>query len=161
MTATTQSVRRGIQKVNNTVMLLAYLNSNQTALTASSWNKINLGKVLYDVGKNWDTSLFKFTAPVTGLYKIQAHGVFTSVIATHQYGVAIYQNGSAVKKAYSHSSTTDDVSASASMELFLKQNDTIELYMNPVAGANTVAALSGSVFTSISIRLVTKEGIKQ
>jgi hypothetical protein len=66
-------------------MALAYLNANQSALTAGSGNKINLDKIVYDVGNNYDTTNHKFIVPVRGLYRIEAFVAFTSVIASHQY----------------------------------------------------------------------------
>lgn len=161
MTATTQSVRKGINKINNIVMTSAYMSTNQSSLTNNSWTKLNLNTVSYDVGSNFDTTNHKFIAPVTGLYRIRGVVHFTSVIATKQYGAALYKNGSAIKYAFGHSSTTDDISIPVDTEVFLKQNDYIELFANPNAGASTVAALSGSQYTSLIVRLITKEGIRQ
>jgi len=158
---TQKSIRTAIQKVNNTVMVYAYKNADQTGLTASSWNKLSLDKVVYDAGQNYDTTQHKFIAPVTGLYKIRGSVSFTSVIATKAYQVALYKNGSALKYEAGHSSTADDVSVPIEIEVFLQADDYIELYANPLAGANTVAAKSGSAYTTLTIRLITKEGIRQ
>lgn len=161
MTATTQSVRKGINKINNIVMASAYLSSNQSSLANNSFTKLNLNSVVYDVGSNYDTTNHKFIAPVTGFYRIRAVVFFTSAIATKQYKAAIYKNGSVYKQASGHSSTTDDISVAVDAEIFLKQNDYIELFANPNVGASTVAALSGTQYTSLEVRLITKEGIRQ
>lgn len=156
------SVRKHIVKTNQNAAAFAYLTSNQSSLANNTFTKIALNAVLYDLGSNYDaTTNHRFTAPVAGLYRVRGIVHFTSVIATKQYASAIYQNGAEIKRAQSHSSTTDDFSVPVDTEVFLKQNDYIELFANPNVGASTVAALSGSKFTALIVRLITKEGIRQ
>ena len=163
MTAITSSVRKGIIKTNQTVMTSAYLSTNQASLNGSMWTKLLLNTILYDVGLNYDTANHKFVTPVTGFYHLQASVHFTSVITAKRYIAALYQNGTAIKYEYGHSNGTNDISVIVEADVFLKQNDYIELFANPDVGSgtNTVAALSGSLYTTLTARLVTKEGIKQ
>lgn len=163
MTTTSQSVRKAIPKINNTVMLSAYKASNQSSLNGNAWNKINLDSVIFDVGSNFDTSTFKFTAPVTGLYRIKGVVYFTSVIATHRYLTALYKNGIAFVYSAGHSSLAEDLSVAVDALVFLTANDYIELYAQPVVGGgvNTVAATGGAGYSTLTARLETKEGIKQ
>lgn len=161
MTNTQQSVRKTIPKINNVVEAYAYLGSNQTALTGNSWNKINLNTVLYDAGKNFDTALHKFVVPVAGLYSIKGVVHFTSVTVDIKYMTAIYKNGVAIKYAYQHAALVADVSVLAETEVFLEENDYIELFAQPAVGTNGVAAVSSSEYTSLITRLITKEGIRQ
>lgn len=159
MTTTSTSVRKHIPKLVNIAFCSAYLSSDQASLGANSWDKINLNTTVYDVGSNFDTTNHKFVAPVTGLYKIKGIVHFTAITATKLYQSAIYQNGSAVAYAKQHSSTTDDISVTVETEIFLTQNDYVELYANP--NPSGCSAKSGIGYTRLEIRLVTKEGIKQ
>lgn len=161
---TTQTVRKSIQKTVSNVACRAYRLTDQADLTDNSWNKINLNAVSYDLGGNFDTTNFKFVVPVTGLYKVVAKVHFTaaSVIANKSYGVGFYVNGALKNSAWEHiGSSTDQVTAQTSDEIFLHVNDYIEMYADPIVGASTVDVLSGENFTSLSIRLITKEGIRQ
>lgn len=161
MSTTQQSVRKAIPKLNNTVLLYAYKAANQSALTGNSWNKINLDTVSYDAGKNFDTTNYKFTAPMNALYRIKASVFFTTVTTATKYLAAIYKNGSAIKYEAAHAGLADDLSVELEIEVFLNTNDYIELYAEPALGANTVAAKGGIEYTFLNIRLVTKEGIRQ
>jgi len=51
----------------NRPQALAYRSTAQSFL-ASTWTKINLNAVRYNIGGNFNTSNGRFTAPVTGLY---------------------------------------------------------------------------------------------
>lgn len=159
--ATQKSYRKHITKKIDVVFALAYLSANQTALTAGSANKINMTQLSFDVAASYDTTNHRFVAPVRGLYRLKGFVMFTSVIATHQYIASLYVNGAEYLSAKNHASTTDDLSVSVETEVFLNENDYVELYANPNAGANTVAALSGLKGTQLMVRLITKEGIRQ
>lgn len=163
MSTTRESVRTIRKKVVERVACRVYLSGNQADLTAGSWNKVNFNTRDYDLGLNFDTTLFKFVVPVTGLYKISAlvHFVPASVIATRDYGVAIYKNGVAISYNYSQSSVASDMAAGVEDEVFLLKDDEIEIYANPDAGANTVDVLSGLTNSRVVIRLITKEGTRQ
>jgi hypothetical protein len=160
---TTQSVRTAISKQVETVMLRVYLSANQTNLTSSSWNKINLNVADYDTGNNFDIINHIFTAPVTGLYKIHGFVYLFNLISGRENIIGIYKNGVLVSASGLQSSSTIAMSISCLDELFLQVGDTIELYANPdVSGAaNTVDVASASTSTRLIIRLITKEGIRQ
>lgn len=161
MTTTTESVRVTRRKPIERVALRVYLSSDQSDLTAGTWNKILFATVDYDFGLNFASN--KFTVPVTGLYKISAKVLFTpaSVIATKDYGIAIYKNGGAVSYNYSQASVAGDMAVLINDELLLKKDDYIEIFANPDVAANTVDVLSGIANTSLNVRLITKEGIRQ
>ena len=163
MTATTQSVRKSIKKKLDNAIARAYLSSGQNDLTANSWNKINLNAVSYDLGGNYDTSLFKFTAPVTGLYRLEGAVHFSSLENSKTYGAAIYVNGSAKKISYKDTNSgANQLAVNVSDEVYLQKDAYVELYANPVnAAGNGVDVVSGEVNTSLICRLVTKEGIRQ
>jgi hypothetical protein len=161
MATTTESVRIGRKKDLERVYARAYLGSNQDNLTNGNWTKINLNTLDKDLGGNFDTATGKFIVPVTGLYIIIINVQFTGVVTDSRYAIAIYNNASSIRENSAHSSNTNDLSMSIVHEVFLRANDEVELYAQSNSGDNTVDVLAGSKYTSLSARLVTKEGTRQ
>lgn len=162
--ATIQKVRKGIKKGLETVAARVYLNGNQTDLTDNSFVKIDFDSKDYDLGGNFNTVDSKFVVPVTGLYRVSAklHFVTGTVIADKSYGIGIYVNGVLKSSAYEHiGGSTDEASIETTEELYLNVDDYIEVYAKSIAGASTVDVLSGRNFSSLTVRLITKEGIRQ
>ena len=164
MASTTQKVRVAIQKGLENVACRVYRGTDQNDLTDNTWMKINLNTKSYDLGGNFNTTTFKFIAPITGLYRIHAKIHFTtaSVVAEKTYAVGFYLNAALKSSSYEHiGASTDEVSVETTEELYLAVNAEIEMYAKVIAGVSTVDVLSGENFTSLTIRLITKEGIRQ
>lgn len=160
---TSQSVRTAVKKVTESVALRVYLSAQQQNLTGNAWNKINLNTIDYDLGGNFDTTLFKAVIPVTGLYSISGAIKYTSVIADHRYYIAIYKNNSSIREFPVQASVSEDLGVLCYDEFFLRKDDVIELYGSPQVGGgvDTVDVEPGSKATTLTIRLITKEGIRQ
>ena len=165
MAVTEESVRVHRRLPIEGVACRAFLSANQENITSSAWVKVNLNLVDYDLGKNFDTSLYKFTVPVTGLYHIIGQVYFSSsgVQADKRYLVGIYKNGSIIGEASVHASIADNVSVSYGDELYLVKDNYIELYAYTTGTGNTVDILGSATlaYTRLVIRLITKEGIRQ
>lgn len=162
---TAESVRVDPRKVLERVACRAYLSADQSDLTSSSWNKINLGAVTYDLGSNYSTSTYKFTAPVSGLFQIIGQVSFTSgsVQDAKRYGVSVYKNGASICENQALAGVADAVSASVVDEVYLDQNDYLELYAYTTGTGNTVDVDgdTNGTLTFLVVRLITKEGIRQ
>ncbi len=163
MGTSTESVRVSKRKAIERVALRAYLSSAQNDINGDAWNKLLLNAVSYDLGQNYDLIDKKFTAPVTGLYRIEGSVSLSSVVSAKSYGLAIYKNGVSIKNFYQHSGLVSNISVPIADEIFLRQDDYIELYTYPGVGGgvNTVDVVTGTDATHLIIRLVSKEGIRQ
>jgi hypothetical protein len=163
MSTTNQSVRAAIKKTTETVVCRVYLASSQLNLTGDAWNKVNLDTVDYDTGNNFDLVNYKFVAPVTGLYSIKACISATNVVITKRYLLAVYKNGVAMFFGSLGVVDSNVYPFNAMDEIFLQKDDYLELYFYPNVGAgtNTTAVYGGKPYTYITIRLITKEGIRQ
>ena len=165
MTIIQESVRLDKRVFPERISCRAYLTTNQENLTGNSWNKININTIDYSVGLNFNIATYKFTAPVSGLYAIYGcvHFLAASVIADKSYFVSIYKEGVAIADNSATASVAAQLSVSVYTESFLIKDDEIELYAYPEVGggANTVDVLSGTRYTYLICRLITKEGIRQ
>lgn len=161
--ATTESVRIVTKKPIERVAVRAYLTSSQTDLTDTTWVKIILDAVTYDLGGNFNTTTGIFTVPVTGLYHIMGSVHFTaaSAVANKSYGAAIYKNGVILRSSFEHNgSAVTEINSDILDEVYLYEGDTIELYADAIAGVSTVDVANGINSTLLLVRLITKEGIR-
>ena len=97
-------------------------------LTHGSWQLVPFDTTTINTGGHYNTSTYKFVAPVAGLYFF-----YIQLYMAKEGGVrysGIYKNGSAVAKSQVGSSTsTDDGTATATRILELSVNDYIQPYI--------------------------------
>lgn len=166
MTVTEESVRVNPRVVVERVACRVFLNASQADLTADAWNRVAFNAETYDLGLNFDTSLNKFTVPVTGLYRIDCIITFesSSVVANKRYSLAIYVGGVSTIEASNHAGIGEDLTVQIHDEIYLNKDDYLEAYAYPSGiGGNTVD-IKGEATGKASymvLRLVTKEGIRQ
>lgn len=163
MTTTTESVRVTKIKPVERVFARIYIATSQLNLTGNAWNKILINTIDQDLGLNFVVATNRIVIPVTGLYEIIGAVTFTGVIATKRYLMAIYKNGSVIRKSSNQSSLIADITCQCSDRFFLKKNDYIELYGYPEVGGgtDTVDVDGGIDDTILLVRLINKEGIRQ
>ena len=162
MGVSTESIRRDIRKPIERVGCEAYLSADQSDLASGVWTKVSLNTVMYDLGLNFNTTLFKFVIPVTGLYALHGKIDFGNVIANKAYAVGIYVNGVLTIHNYAHiGSATDEVDSYVAHDVYLEKDDYVELYALSLAGVDTVDIGGGMYHTLLGVRLITKEGIRQ
>ena len=166
MAITTESVRRSFKKPIERVACRAFLSADQDNLTSSAWVKVLLASVTYDLGSNFDiTTNNRFIVPVSGLYHVTGKVYFTaaSVQADKNYFVAIYKNGVAVVQANTHASYVEALSVEVNDEIYLEETNYIELYTQTTGTGDSVDVDgdANGLRTSMVIRLITKEGIRQ
>src|SRR3989304_6410120 len=140
MSSVTESVRKDPRIPIERVACRVYLSADQADITSSAWVKVSLNSATYDLGKNFDTTNFKFVVPVSGLYHItgKVYFVAASVQADKNYFVAIYKNNAAIVQANSHASYVEAMSVEVNDEVYLAKNDYVELFTQTTGTGNTV-----------------------
>jgi hypothetical protein len=132
----------------------AYLTAQQNNLTDTAANKINLNGEQYDVGGDFDVANYRFVAPVTGYYQVNAGISLTNVIADKSYYATIQVNGSAYAQAVAHASLIATMIITVSDVVPVTAGQYVELYCTPYCGASTVDVYPGGGFTYMSIHLL-------
>lgn len=132
----------------------AYLGTDQTVAT-DTWTKINLDTETYDIGNNFNTTLKRFIAPVSGYYLILGTLLWKDPVVDKNYYASIYINGSSVAEFLegSYSSWLKGITLDIR---HLNKNDYVELYGFHTSGVDKTA-YSGTVFTYMSIHLLSKD----
>ena len=124
---------------NDVTAFRALLTSNQSSPSAFTWTKIALNNEIIDTKSAYDpTTNYRFTAPVTGYYQLNAGIAYESFTNNGGYILAIRKNGSTfmatVGNVSSGSSARDGTAFSGVASL--TANDYLELwvYQNMVRG---------------------------
>ncbi len=74
----------------------AYATGTQVINVDSSYHKLEMNVELYDPGSNYDTTLYRYTAPVNGIYNVTAHTQIDNVsgdAATMEVAIKVGKNG--------------------------------------------------------------------
>lgn len=106
-----------------------HLSANQT-VTGTGWVKMLFATAPIDVGSDFNTTSDRFIVPTNGIYQVDAsfHSDI-AIIATASFGIAVYVNGSNVKRSqYSHHGiglVHRDVHAAVN----LNANDYVEIWI--------------------------------
>ena len=69
-----------------------YLSATLPNVTNSAWTICPFNAETYDIGSNYSTVTYKFTAPVAGKYLVNASLVFGQAQNNKWYGIDLYQN---------------------------------------------------------------------
>lgn len=166
MTTIEESVRVNPRVVTERVACRVFLNSSQSDLTEDTWNKVTFNDEVYDLGLNFDTSLNKFTVPVTGLYRLDCSITLdsTSVLTGKRYSLAIYKNTTSFIESANHAGVSDDLTIQIHDEVYLTKDDYLEVYLYPAdIGGNTtdIKGEASGKSSYLVVRLINKEGIRQ
>jgi len=135
----------------------AYLNANQEIPTAV-WTKGAFNTKSYDPGNNFNTTLYRFVAPVAGYYLINTQGQFNTAAGNFQYGISIRVNDifttpKLITQSVNNNSATPDVTDI----LFLNKNDYVEIfvYQNTGSGQWLIADVGQTYhYTYMSVFLI-------
>lgn len=126
-----------------------YLSTEQS-IASSSATKINFDTESYDIGSNWDTSNYRFTAPVTGYYRVHYNATILNLALNSYMQGYVYVNGSPVTQIKDISSNANaDPSVNHSDVVFANSGEYIEAYVWHDHGSNrdAWANAKGSYFT--------------
>jgi len=118
-----------------TIGARAHLSAVQ-AVASGSTTKINLNTESYDVGDCFNTTTYRFTAPVAGYYVINGSAYIESLADGKYHSCRAYKNGSLALLDVSRSGSVGHMSSSVSGILYLAKNDYIELYVEHDHGSN-------------------------
>jgi hypothetical protein len=145
-----------VPKLSNPYKARAYRNGAQSNLTDNTSTKVQLNAENYDINSNFDTSNYRYTAPVTGYYNVNARISYSGTIASKLYMAQIYVNGSIYTLAYSANGAdgngVHDVAISDIV--YAEAGQYIELYAKVLCGANTVDISGTSINTFMAIHLL-------
>jgi len=136
----------------------AYLGTDQLDITDSTWVLIIINTENYDIGNNFDTSTYKFVAPIPGTYLMfgQIKWKDLTVIADKKYELGFFVNNAQKTSQLMHSSITGEIVNFSQLEITLAISDYITLKGVAYAGVSTVDISGGSSATWISVKLVSK-----
>lgn len=116
------------------------IGSIQTATTTSAVCKYETAE--FNIGSNYDTALYTFTAPVTGIYSFQ-HQIYIDALGAGSgfeiayaelYVNGVEKRGSIVREE--NASSSSDPMATLSTVLYLTAGDTVKPYVKLSTGTN-------------------------
>jgi len=122
-------------KPQQPVAFCAYKNVDQTGVAANTATKVTFQAEEYDTSSAYDTSISRFTVPVTGYYHIESNMHYQGV--NGQLQGRIHINGNL--KEYSNISYSNGTNTSTPVcsLLYLTEGDYVEIYTR-TATATTV-----------------------
>ncbi|MBW2645080.1 MAG: hypothetical protein JRE23_02675 [Deltaproteobacteria bacterium] len=140
---------------------LAYLSAQQLNIIHKTWTDVHLNAEFYDIGSNFNTGTYTFTAPIEGKYLISFKIAWSgaSIIADTVYGGQTYDGVAAYNSHWAQAAIAGDVTNHVMSINSLSANDTVVLqaYVNH-ASADTVDIWgSGIGDTSMLIKLISKD----
>jgi len=135
----------------NPYMFSAYMGSNQTTV-ATTWTKLNMNTEEYDVGSNYDTTNYRFTAPVNGYYtftvgvQLQGQAGVPFLVGFSKDGTTEYKRGQEIPN------TTGNISLYGSMDCYLTAGE----YIYPIYYSQSASkTLNGTaIYSRFQGRLV-------
>jgi hypothetical protein len=137
----------------------AYLTAAQDNITNNTNTKVTLDTESFDLDADFDIATnYRFTAPVTGYYHIDARIGWSGTTANSKYQCRVYKNGTAgTLVAYDMRVSDDggeDVVPRISDVIALTANDYLELWAYHNDGGNTPDLVTGEYNTFLTARLV-------
>lgn len=94
----------------------------------TGWAKINFDTADFDLNGDFNTPTDEFIAPTTGYYRIGGTWRDISHVATDQYGIAVYVNGTRIRATVGAHAGSGVLQRSINSLFALNANDTVELY---------------------------------
>lgn len=129
----------------------AYASGNYNP-SDTSWHQVQLNTENYDVSSNFNTGTYRFTAPSSGYYQINA-SMLGSFNSGNDHNLAIRVNGSDITYIGAGANYSYDTSLSFSDTYYLATNDYVELFFR-----NYLGYTGGSDKTYMSIFKITGDG---
>lgn len=109
-----------------------YMSSNQTI--SNAWETVELDTENFDIGSDFDTSNYKYVAPVTGYYSIIANVKFDGDATVERHMARLWDGSTQLVVVQQYSKSYDGSIIVHSME-YLSAND--EIYLQVYAGSSS------------------------
>lgn len=141
----------------NSNIARAYTTTNLTNIGNSSITLVPLNLKSYDNNTNYNTTTYRYVAPVSGYYNVFANVGFTSVTGNSQYQGVVQKNATTSISSFIGICSTDTatgISATINDNVFLAANDYIDLRVNQQSGTSTVAVIGTEKDTFLSLYLI-------
>lgn len=127
-------------EINTSVSFLAYRSADY-AYSASTWTRVNCNTEEYDLGGNYDTTNFRFVAPVAGVYLFTGQVTVSAgnkrMLCELRKNNLEWKRGSDVDCAANRSSLVAAI-------MLLEESDYVDLWMWSDLAGNVDAVFSGS-----------------
>ena len=155
-TLTNPTINFTDKAVTQGVLVKAYLGSQQANITDLTTTVISLDTEVFDIGSDFNTGTYRFTAPVNGYYLVSGMITFENTITDKTYQASIREGGSTVVCTSAVTSAVN-VALSATLPatiLYLEATNYLELTTYLSVGANTVDIKEGERYTFLNIILL-------
>jgi len=132
---------------SDTIAVGAVRSVNQTGINPNnSYVQLQPNSTVFDTHATWNTSTYRFTAQISGKYRLSASAAFSSTnVVANQYMLYLYKNGASFAYIDQRVPTAaNPFGLSGSLVVNLVTGDYLELYLYG-AGNNSVSTLTASV----------------
>ena len=128
----------------------------------ATWTVLSLNTEVYDMGNNFNTGTYTYTFPIAGRYVVMAFTITAdaNMVADKKYSIRVYKNGNTGDASHViHAALAKGVSDEVSYVSSYSANDYIVLQYRHDAGAgvDNITVGSGTVNTSLIVRLLSKD----
>lgn len=137
-------------------LVSVYLNVAQNNLVNNTWTTVQLAQENFDVGSNFNTGTYTFTAPADGYYYVAfSVGFGNTIVGNKRYMARVYDGSNArIQATFSVGDSTGAINAGGSKLLYLSENDTLVLQALSSSGGDTVDLIAYDQYTYLTIQKV-------
>lgn len=136
------------------VLVSAYRDGEQSNLTTGNITQVQLNAETYDLGSDFNTGTYTFTAPASGYYSVHGQVTYTNAVADKTYYAIIQVDDVDVLNSIANASLASFVTATTSGIIYVASGSTIKLMARQVSGANTVDIYGYPNYTFLDIMLL-------
>jgi len=140
-----------VAKIVNTTKARVYTSNNQV-LVANTEEILELNQETFDIGSNFDTGTYKFTAPVTGYYQIDVSVRYAINADQDQITTRVKVGDTVTLEGKGQASGASTLQGIVSGLLFLTAADEVSVWVMNNDNADTISG--GTTFTWMSIHLL-------
>lgn len=148
--------------IQNRFMARAYSSSGMTNLTADTITKVTMDGETYDYNGDYDpTTNYRYTAPITGTYQINAVINMNQCITGQRAYLFVFEGGTGgttIAQVFNSYATQAGICLNMSDTYELAAGEYVEVFTRATSGNGTQDIQSGSQSTYFSIGLVGSKG---
>jgi len=104
----------------------------RTSATTGATSTVKFGTEIFDHGGNYDTTNYRFTAPIAGLYFFEVHVLTERSTAIYEVSIDLEKNGTIFERLYSAKGDASNhhLEIRGSTLVELAANDYVDVYNN-------------------------------